>query len=193
MNTTRGCDTERRGRVAGALTVRMSRESRWRAGDSPALHAGFQVDIAPNRVLTAARPPEDTRANWEKGVNAPYTLRAHAPDQKAPLGFGSPYSERSLQVVVTPCCQMAFPDVISANLSLRARTPTPAALVVHLPVSSHKISAFPEISAGRRFSKYPCSSNFSMGKVSRLQSVDNLQARRFARHPGCSHRNTLGH
>ena len=26
VNTTRGCDTERRGRVAGALTVRMSRE-----------------------------------------------------------------------------------------------------------------------------------------------------------------------
>jgi hypothetical protein len=118
-------------------------------------------------------------------------IRTHAPDQKAPIDFSFPYFNRSLQVVVTPCCQMALPDVISANLSLRARTPTPAALVVRLPVSSHKTSAFPEMSSGRRFSGYPCVSNFSMSDFSRLQSFDYLPARRFARHPGCSHRNTF--
>jgi hypothetical protein len=39
----------------------------------------------------------------------------------------------------------------SANLSLRAWTPTPAALVVPSPVSSHKTSAFPTLGPGRRF------------------------------------------
>ena len=47
------------------------------------------------------------------------------------------------------------PDVISANLSLDAWTPTPAALVVHVPVSSHKTSAFPTLGTGRR-SASPC-------------------------------------
>ena len=48
---------------------------------------------------------------------------------------------RSLQVVISPCWEWDLPDVISANLALRARTPTPAALVVRSPVSSHKTSA----------------------------------------------------
>ena len=98
------------------------------------------------------------------GVTPPSSLlRTHAPDKKAPLGFGFPYSDRSLQVVVTPCCQLALPDVISANLSLRARTPTPAALVVLTPVSSHKTSAFPEMPPGQRFSGYPCYSKLQHG------------------------------
>ena len=53
------------------------------------------------------------------------------------------YSDRSSQVAVCPCCDMALPDVISANPSPRAWTHTPVALVVLLPVSSHKASAFP--------------------------------------------------
>jgi hypothetical protein len=45
---------------------------------------------------------------------------------------------------------LALPDVSSANLSLRAWTPTPAARVVHLPVSSPTTTAFPTLGPGRR-------------------------------------------
>ena len=150
----------------------------------------LQVPRAPlhDRGVT---PPVAISRTASVGVTPPSSLlRAHAPNQKAPIGFGCPYSDRSLQVVVTPCCQMALPDVISANLFLRARTPTPAALGVHLLVSSPKTSAFPEKSAGRRSRENPCFSNFSMGDLSRLQSFVYLQARRLARHPSCSHRGT---
>ena len=71
-------------------------------------------------------------------------LRTHAPDQHAPVVFGCPYFDRSLQLVVTHCCALPLPDVISANHSLRAWTLTPAAPVVLLLVSSHKTTAFPE-------------------------------------------------
>jgi len=150
----------------------------------------LQVPRAPLHVW-GVTPPVVHSHITSAGVTPPSSLlRAHAPDQKAPIGFGFPYSNRSLQVVVTPCCQMALPDVISANLSLRARTPTPAASVVHTPVSTHKTSAFPEMSSGRRSREDPCYGNFSMGDFSRLQSFVYLQARRFARHSGCSHRST---
>jgi len=43
-----------------------------------------------------------------------------------------------------------LPDFISANPSLDAWTPTPAAPEVHLPVSSSKTSAFPTLGPGRR-------------------------------------------
>jgi hypothetical protein len=56
----------------------------------------------------------------------------------------------SLQVVASPYWTLALPDVSSAVLSPRAWTPTPAALVVHSPVSSHKTSAFPALGPGRR-------------------------------------------
>jgi hypothetical protein len=50
----------------------------------------------------------------------------------------------SLQVATSLCWEMVLPDVISASLSPGAWTPTPAVSVVHLPVSSHRTSAFPE-------------------------------------------------
>ena len=151
----------------------------------------LQVPRAPLHVWGVTPPVVISRTTSTGVTPSSLLIRTHAPDQKAPIGFGFPYSNRSLQVVVTPCCPLALPDVISANLSLRARTPTPAALVVRTPVSSHKTSAFPEKSSGRRFGGSPCSSNFSMGDFSRLQLFDHLPARRFARHPGCSHRNTF--
>jgi hypothetical protein len=161
----------------------------------------LSVRIPPTRTLQVPRaplhvrgitPPVAVSPTTSVGATPPSSLvRTHAPDQKAPIDFGFTYFNGSLQVVVTPRCLLALPDVISANLSLRARTPTPAALVVHSPVSSHKTLAFPKMSSGRRFSGYPCFSNFSTGDFSRLQSFVYLQARRFARHPGCSHRNTF--
>jgi len=39
------------------------------------------------------------------------------------------------------------------NPSIDVRTPTPAAFVVHLTVSSHKASAFPTWALGRRYAK----------------------------------------
>ena len=56
----------------------------------------------------------------------------------------------SSQVVVSPCWEMALPDVISADPSRDAWTPTPAALMVHSLVSSHETSAFPTLGPGRR-------------------------------------------
>jgi hypothetical protein len=52
---------------------------------------------------------------------------------------------RSLQVAVSPCWEWDLPDVSSACLSPRAWTPIPAALEVHLPVSSLEASAFPPL------------------------------------------------
>jgi hypothetical protein len=56
---------------------------------------------------------------------------------------------RSLQVAVSPCWERHLPDVISANPSSDAWTPTPAVPTVHVLVSSREASAFPELKAGR--------------------------------------------
>lgn len=94
---------------------------------------------------------------------------------------------RSLQVAVSPCWEWDLPDVISANLSPRAWTPTPAAPVVLLPVSSHKTSAFPTLGTGRRLAGFPCG-DFCTEALTGLQSFTNVQARGFARHPDRSYR-----
>jgi len=106
--------------------------------------------------------------------------------------LGKPSCTRSLQVAVSPCWESDLPGVVSVNLSSRAWTPAPAALVVHLPVSSHKTTAFPTLALGRRdrfrdHSRYPYS-NFRREPFTRLQSFANVQAREFARHPDCSYR-----
>ena len=64
--------------------------------------------------------------------------------------LGRTLNTRSVQVAVSPCWEKDLPDVVSAHLSLRAWTPTPAARVVHLPVSSHTTAAFPPFGPGRR-------------------------------------------
>ena len=88
-------------------------------------------------------------ATWE-GITPPsWLIQAHAPDQNPPLGFALHYSKRSLQVVVSPCWKMAFPSVISADPPLGAWTLTPVAPMVHIPISSHRTSAFPVTAAGR--------------------------------------------
>jgi hypothetical protein len=85
------------------------------------------------------------------GITPPSSLlRTHAPIRNPPHASGNPLCTRSLQVAVSPCWESDLPGVVSANLSSRAWTPTPAALVVHLPVSSHKTTAFPTLRSGRR-------------------------------------------
>jgi hypothetical protein len=44
-------------------------------------------------------------------------LLTHAPDQNPLAGFGCPYSDESLQVVASPCWEMALPDIISTILA----------------------------------------------------------------------------
>src|SRR5262247_2721786 len=68
--------------------------------------------------------------------------------------LGGTLNTRSVQVAVSPCWEEDLPDVVSAHPSLRAWTPTPAALEVHVPVSSPKTSAFPSFGPGRRSTLY---------------------------------------
>src|SRR5215510_504592 len=77
-------------------------------------------------------------------------LRAHAPVLPPPCASVVPSDTRSVQVAVSPCCEKDLPDVISAYLSPRAWTPTPAARGVPLPVSSSTTAAFPSCGPGRR-------------------------------------------
>jgi hypothetical protein len=85
------------------------------------------------------------------GVTPPSKLlRAHASVLNPPSVSVVPSNRGSVQVAVSPCWEEDLPDVVSAHLSLRAWTPTPAARVVHLPVSSHTTAAFPPFGLGRR-------------------------------------------
>ncbi len=109
----------------------------------------IQVPRAPLHVW-GVTPHAAVLATASAGITPPSSLiLAHAPDQNAPVGFGCPYSDRSLQLVVTHCCELALPDVISANLSLDAWTHTPAVLLVHSLVSSQKTAAFANLGVAR--------------------------------------------
>ena len=78
-----------------------------------------------------------------QGITPPsQLLQAHAPDQIPLDGFGRPYSDKSSQVVVSPCWEVALPGVISTNLSPHAWTRTPVLPLVRIPVSSQGTSAF---------------------------------------------------
>jgi len=81
-------------------------------------------------------------------------LRAHASVLNPPRASVVPLDTRSLQVAVSPCWEEDLPDVISAHPSLRAWTPTPAALEVPVPVSSPKTSAFSSFGPDRRSTLY---------------------------------------
>jgi hypothetical protein len=85
------------------------------------------------------------------GLTPPSSLlRAHASVLPPPRASVVPADTQSGQVAVSPCWAKDLPDVVSAPLSLRAWTPTPAARVVHGPVSSHPTAACPPCGPGRR-------------------------------------------
>jgi hypothetical protein len=89
------------------------------------------------------------------GITPPSSLlRAHAPILPPPAASVVPSDRGSVQVAVSPCWEKDLPDVISAYLSLRAWTPTPAAREVHVPVSSLTTAAFPSFGPGRRSTMY---------------------------------------
>jgi hypothetical protein len=86
-----------------------------------------------------------SRAPSEGATPPSSLLRAHAPDQDPLTSLGHyPSVGESLQVVVSPCWEMALPDVISASLSLDAWSSIPVGLLVHMPGSSQSTAAFPE-------------------------------------------------
>jgi len=77
-----------------------------------------------------------------EGITPPSSLiQAHAPDQIPPTDFGSTSSGGSLQVVASPCWEMALPDVISAILT-KVLGPLPRGVPpVHMLVSSRPTTA----------------------------------------------------
>jgi hypothetical protein len=97
-----------------------------------------------------------SRASWSRrttsaGVTPPsLLLRAHASVLHPPLAYGLPWDNGSVPVAVSPGWEEDLPDVLCASLSLRAWTSTPAARVVHVPVSSPTTAAFPPFGPGRR-------------------------------------------
>ena len=122
------------------------------------------------------------------GVTPPSSLlRAHAPDLDPPPRCALRSLGWSLQVAVSPCCIEALPDVISADLSLDAWTPTPALPTVRVLVSSCRASAFPPLGPGRQSAIIHTATSV-WTPISGLQSFTDVQASRFARHPGRSHR-----
>jgi hypothetical protein len=69
-------------------------------------------------------------------------ILAHAPDQNPPPVFGCPSYRMSLQVAVSPCWELALPDIISTILAWLLGPIPRGVLSVHLPVPSRKASAF---------------------------------------------------
>ena len=108
---------------------------------APLPHAGVTVMGKASRAFSESVTPPSS------------LLRTHAPDLAPPMALGFPLVTGLCRLLPAPCWDKALPDVISANLSPRAWTSTPAALVVHIPVSSHKTTAFPALGPGRRLAK----------------------------------------
>jgi hypothetical protein len=132
--------------------------------------------------------PRMASCTISEGVTPPSSLiRPHAPDQIPPAASGRPLVGGSLQVAASPCWEMALPDVISADLSPGAWTPTPVVPMVHLLVSSHGATASPALGPGRLPTSPRTATSVRLG-ISRLQSFANVQAPRFARPPGRSYR-----
>jgi hypothetical protein len=94
---------------------------------------------------------------------------------------------RSLQVVASPCWEMAFPDVISASPSLGAWTLTPVGPYGAYARFFPQNIGLPRITSGSAPTLNPYS-DFSTGLFTRLQSFRYVQAPRFAHHPGRSYR-----
>ena len=121
---------------------------------SPALHVRILLEL-PSAQSPFARAQCPVHALMSRPMSAGITppsslLRAHAPVLNPPAASGVPSVSGSMQVAVSPCWEEDLPDVISAHPSLRAWTPTPAALEVPVPVSSLTTSAFPPFGPGRR-------------------------------------------
>jgi len=106
-----------------------------------------QSPFARARCYLARRDLSNHVSRRDPALIAPTGSCANPPPSSC---RGGTLNTRSVQVAVSPCWEEDLPDVISAHLSLRAWTSTPAALEVHVPVSSLKTAAFPPFGPGRR-------------------------------------------
>ena len=100
---------------------------------------------------------------------------------------GFPWSGESLQVVASPCCEMALPDVISAILAQALGPPTPRCPSDALTRFFSEGFGLPQGDKGSALRMFPATA--SAGRtISGLQSFSNVRAPVLARPPGCSHR-----
>ena len=80
-------------------------------------HHGRRVPRAPLPSAGVTRAGAASQAAWKGITPSSSLIRAHAPDHPPPSASGSPSAAGSLQVVTSPCCEMALPDIISAILA----------------------------------------------------------------------------
>jgi len=115
-------------------------------------------------------------------------LRAHVPIPcGSPLLRFFPSFEESLQVATSPCCHRDLLDVI-----LRVFPWLPGPLPrrshrVHEPVNFPDVIGLPQGRLGRLPAAFPRPQLF-VGVISRLQTFRYVQAPKFVRLPGCTHR-----
>ena len=149
---------------------------------SPGPAKARQVPRAPLPARGVTSRNVASRASSE-GITPPSHLkRTHAPDKLPLAGFGHPYSDKSLQVVVSPCWEVALPGVISANLSPHAWTYTPVLPLVHLPVSSQETSAF-SASGSARHSTTIRTATSVRGRISGLSIIRSCSGLRICSPP----------
>ena len=99
---------------------------------------------------------------------------------------------QSLQVVARPCWPEVLPGVISANLSPDAWSPTPALLLVHLPVSSQETSAFANLGVARHHAHIPYG-DFCTGVLLGAADIRSCSGLEVCCHLGRSHRRVMPH
>jgi hypothetical protein len=111
---------------------------------------GRRVPRVPLPGTGVTRAGAASRAAWRGVTPSSSLIRAHAPDHPPPNASGSPLAAGSLQVVASPCCEMALPDIISAIL---ARVPGPVprrAPRLHISASSPRTPVSPQPRRVRR-------------------------------------------
>ena len=124
---------------------------------------------AQSRFASFGRYPKTaaSRARCQKALpplHRSYRLMRQTKTLPRPRFVGS--DPGSLQVAVSPCWELALPDV-SSTVCVEALGPIPRRVrPVHLPVSSRKASASPH-EGQVRHAKYPPHYNFSQGSVFR--------------------------
>jgi hypothetical protein len=111
---------------------------------------GRRVPRAPLPGTGVTRAGAASTAAWRGVTPSSSLVRAHAPDHPPPSASGSPLVAGSLQVVTSPCCEMALPDIISAILA-RVLGPLPRrAPRLHISASSPRTPASPQPRRVRR-------------------------------------------
>jgi hypothetical protein len=111
---------------------------------------GHRVPRAPLPRAGVTRAGAASKAAWRGVTPSSSLIRAHAPDHPPPRASAIALRARSLQVVASPCWEMALPDIISATL-VQALGPIPRrAPRLHLSIPSPRTPASPHGKRVRR-------------------------------------------